>query len=66
MATVDTNFTEIQRRGYLWTPNTTLDDGNTALTYDGDPNDATGSTPGEVKLGAMPYSSQYCESDGTL
>ncbi len=67
MPTVDSNFFEIQRRGYQWSPLSTLDDGVTSLGYDANPNDASSSgTPGEQKLVSMPIGAFYIQSNGTL
>jgi hypothetical protein len=67
MATVDSNFFEIQRRGYQWNKDSTLDDLVTSLLWDTDPNTAVaGATPGQTKLVAMPIGSQFMESSGIL
>jgi hypothetical protein len=67
MATVDSNFFEIQRRAYQWSMLSTLDDGNTSLLYDGNPNLAvSGNTPGETKLVSLLVGSFYVTSAGVL
>ena len=67
MATTDSNFFEIQRRGSTWFPYSTLDDEVTAMGWDADPNSAiSGNTPGETKLHAMLYGAMYCQSNGTM
>jgi len=67
MATTDSNFFELMRRGFLWTSTTTLDDEVTPMTWDDDPNDVVnGNTDGESKLYAMPIGAFYMETDGTL
>ena len=67
MATVDSNFFEIQRRGYQWNAISTLDDGITSMGWDTDPNTVVnGNTPGETKLYAMPAGSMFFESGGLL
>lgn len=67
MPTVDSNFFELQRRAFLWKPNTTLDDETTALTWDADPNTVVnGNSGGETKLYSLLVGNFYTESDGTL
>ena len=66
MATVDSNAFEIERRGYQWSMNNTLDDGNTSLLYDGDPNNVVdGSTDGESKLYSLLPGATFFQSNGT-
>lgn len=65
MATVESNFFEIQRRAYQWNRFSTLDDGVTALGWDNDPNLAVeGNSPGEDKLISMPIGAFYIQSNG--
>lgn len=67
MATADSDFFEIQRRGYQWNRYSTLDDGTTSLNWDGDPNLAvSGHSPGETKLVSMPIGAFFVKSDGVL
>ena len=67
MATVESNFFEIQRRAYQWSRSSTLDDGNTPLGWDNDPNLAvSGNSAGETKLVAMPIGALYIRSSGQL
>jgi hypothetical protein len=67
MATVDGNFFELQRRGFQWNKNSTLDDEVSSMLWDSDPNDAVSeNTDGETKLVAMPIGSQFMQSNGTL
>lgn len=67
MATVDSNFFELQRRAYQWSKFSTLDDGSTSLLYDADPNLAVdGNTPGESKLVSLPIGAFYVTSAGVL
>lgn len=67
MATTESNFFEIQRRGYQWNKNSTLDDGLSSMLWDSDPNDAvSGHSAGETKLVAMPIGSTFMESAGLL
>jgi len=67
MATTDSNFFEIQRRGYQWSRYSTLDDGVTPLLWDNDPNlCVSGRTPGETKLVSMPIGALYIRSNGDL
>lgn len=67
MATVESNFFEIQRRAYQWNQYSTLDDGVTPMGWDNDPNLAQdGNTPGESKLVSMPIGAFYIQSNGTL
>jgi hypothetical protein len=67
MATTDSNFFEIQRRGYQWSKNSTLDDGVTSLLWDLSPNSVVnGNTAGETKLYSMPIGSQFMQSSGHL
>jgi hypothetical protein len=67
MATVDSNFFEIQRRAYQWNRFSTLDDGTTPLGWDNDPNLAVlGNSPGETKLVTMPIGALYIRSNGDL
>lgn len=67
MASPETNFVEIQRRAFFWTHRTTLDDGQTALTFDADPNTAVaGNSPGEDKIIAMLDGAFYYQSNKTL
>jgi len=67
MATTDSNFFEIQRRGAQWNKNSTLDDEVSSMLWDSDPNDAvTGVTDGETKLVAMPIGAQFIQSNGVL
>lgn len=66
MADVNGNFFEIQRRGYMWNKNSTLDDGITSMLWDNNPNNVVnGNTPGETKLYAMPIGGTFFQSDGT-
>ena len=65
--TNDQLYAEIQRRAFMWSQYSVLDDGSTILTYDGDPNLViNGNTPGETKLYSMPYGAFYAESNGNL
>ena len=67
MATVESNFFEIQRRAYQWSRNSTLDDGVSPLGWDNDPNlVVSGRTAGETKLYAMPIGALYLRSTGEL
>jgi hypothetical protein len=67
MATVDSNYFEIQRRGFQWSKNSTLDDGVTSMIWDSDPNNAvSGNTAGETKLVEMPIGAQFMQSTGIL
>lgn len=67
MATVDSNFFELQRRAYQWNRFSTLDDGSTSLLYDANPNLAVnGNTPGETKLISLPIGGFYVTSTGVL
>jgi len=61
------NQFEIERRVITWSPLTTLNDGITALGYDGDPNLVNPlGTPGEQWLYSVPIGQFYKESDATL
>lgn len=65
MATVESNFFEIQRRAYQWNRFSTLDDGVTPLGWDNNPNLAVeGRSPGEDKLVSMPIGAFYIQSNG--
>jgi hypothetical protein len=65
MATVESNFFEIQRRAYQWNRFSTLDDGSSPLLWDNDPNlCVAGRTPGEDKLRSMPIGAFYIRSNG--
>ena len=67
MADSVTNAFEIERRGIMWTPLITLNDGITSLGYDGDPNNVIdGNTPGESWLYSLPIGQFYKQSDATL
>ena len=67
MADSVTNAFEIERRGIMWTPLITLNDGVTSLGYDGDPNNVIdGNTPGESWLYSLPIGQHYKQSDATL
>ena len=67
MADSVTNAFEIERRGIMWTPLITLNDGVTSLGYDGDPNNVIdGNTPGESWLYSLPTGQFYKQSDATL
>ena len=66
MATVEGNAFEIERRGYQWSMDNTLDDGQTSLLYDGNPNDVVdGRTPGESKLYSLLPGATFFQSNGT-
>ena len=66
MATVDSNAFEIERRGFQWSMNNTLDDGSTSLLYDGDPNNVVdGNTDGESKLYSLLPGATFFQSNGT-
>lgn len=66
MATVDSNAFEIERRGYQWSMNNTLDDGQTSLLYDGNPNNVLdGNTAGESKLYSLLPGATFFQSNGT-
>jgi hypothetical protein len=65
MATVDSNAFELERRGFQWSMNNTLDDGQSSLLYDGDPNSIiTGNTAGETKLYSLLPGATYFQSSG--
>ena len=65
MATVDSNAFEIERRGFQWSMNNTLDDGQSSLLYDGNPNNAvSGQTAGETKLYSLLPGATYFQSTG--
>jgi hypothetical protein len=65
MATVESNFFEIQRRAYQWNRFSTLDDGVSPLGWDNDPNLCiAGRTAGEDKLISMPIGAFYIRSNG--
>jgi hypothetical protein len=71
MATADSNFFEIKRRGIRLNKNTTLDDGITSLLWDDDPNAALGtvsrpSQAGEQKLISMLPGADFFQSNGKL
>ena len=67
MADSVTNAFEIERRGIMWSPLITLNDGVTSLGYDGDPNNVIdGNTPGESWLYSLPTGQFYKQSDATL
>lgn len=67
MSTVASNAFEIERRGILWTPLITLNDGVTSLGYDNDPNNVIdGNTPGESWLYSLPIGQFYKQNDATL
>lgn len=67
MATVDSNFFEIQRRAYMWNRNSTLDDEVSSMLWDEDPNLCINlNTPGETKLISMPIGAFYSQSNGAL
>ena len=56
---------EIERRVILFKPTTTLPD-DSQLTYDADPNSASGSgTAGEILLYNSPLGTQYIQSNGS-
>ena len=66
MATVEGNAFEIERRGYQWSMDNTLDDGQTSLLYDGNPNNVVdGNTPGESKLYSLLPGATFFQSNGT-
>ena len=65
MATVDSNAFEIERRGFQWSMNNTLDDGQSSLLYDGNPNNvASGNSAGETKLYSLLPGGTYFQSTG--
>jgi hypothetical protein len=65
MATVESNFFEIQRRAYQWNRFSTLDDGVSPLLWDNDPNlCVAGNSAGEDKLISMPIGAFYIQSNG--
>jgi len=65
MATVDGNAFEIERRGFQWSMNNTLDDGQSSLLYDGNPNNiVSGNTAGETKLYSLLPGGTYFQSTG--
>lgn len=67
MADAVTNAFEIERRGIMWTPLITLNDGETSLGYDGNPNNVIdGNTPGETWLYSLPIGQFYKQLDATL
>lgn len=67
MATVEQNAFELERRGYQWSMNNTLDDGSTSLLYDNDPNQASNTgTDGEKKLYSLLPGATYFQSNGNL
>lgn len=67
MPTTDSNAFELERRGFQWSANNTLDDGATSLLYDGDPNSVVdGNTAGESKLYSLLPGATYFQSTGTL
>jgi hypothetical protein len=67
MATVDSNAFELERRGFQWSMNNTLDDGVTSLLYDSSPNAAVdGNTDGETKLYSLLPGATYFQSTGEL
>ena len=67
MSSVAQNSFEIERRGIMWTPLITLNDGITSLGYDGNPNSVIdGNTPGETWLYSLPVGQFYKQSDATL
>lgn len=65
MATVESNFFEIQRRAYQWNRFSTLDDGVSPLLWDSDPNlCVAGRSAGEDKLISMPIGAFFIRSNG--
>ena len=65
MATINSNAFELERRGFQWSMNNTLDDGNTSLLYDGDPNIIVdGNSLGETKLYSLLPGATYFETTG--
>lgn len=65
MATINSNAFELERRGFQWSMNNTLDDGNTSLLYDGDPNSIVdGNSLGETKLYSLLPGATYFETTG--
>jgi len=65
MATVDSNAFELERRGFQWSMNNTLDDGETSLLYDSNPNSVVdGNTDGETKLHSLLPGATYFQSTG--
>ncbi len=67
MATIVSNAFEIERRGIMWTPLITLNDGSTALGWDADPNTVVnGNSDGESWLYILPIGQFYKQNDSTL
>ena len=65
MATVESNAFEIERRGFQWSMNNTLDDGQSSLLYDSNPNNTvSGNTAGESKLYSLLPGATYFQSTG--
>ena len=61
------NAFEIERRGILWSPLITMNDGETPIGYDGNPNSASSTgTDGEQWLYGLPIGQFYKQSDATL
>lgn len=66
MASVTTNWFEIERRNIMFKPTTTMPEGS-ALGYNGDPNLViNGNTDGETLLYNSPIATMYAQSDGII
>jgi len=63
----DQLYFEIQRRGFQWSKNSTLDDTISSMLFDADPNTAVPShSDGEDKLISMLIGSTFMQSAGVL
>lgn len=65
MPSTDELWFETQRRVVLFKEGTTMPDGS-LLGYDGDPNNANTSTPGQTLLFNSPIGTLFIQTDGTM